>query len=159
VRLAEDAPGGQVFRQAVGDRHPRPGGEHAQDGRAEIRRHPDQVAHVKQLALPVLGNRAAEVVVRGNGVDLDPRVVRAGTQLGATRLRHVGRVTVRPLAVDFDALVAEALRPPDDLFDRQRRPAVPETEIRDAVEPDLHGGIIADSQLPPRTKETKRSGG
>jgi len=47
---------------------------------------------------------------------------------------------VRPLAVDLDALVSEAAGAVDDLLDRQRRAAVPETEIRDAVEAEFMDG-------------------
>ena len=143
MRLAPELPRDQVGGAFRRQRHAGPRREHAQRLRAEIRGHANQVAHVHELALAVLRDRAAEVVVRRDGVDLDARVVRPPLQVAAARARQIDRVAVRPLAVDLHAVVAEPRGPLDQLLEGQRRSAIPEAEVGDAVEAEFHGRIIA----------------
>ena len=53
-------------------RHPPPGQEHAEGRRPEVGRHADEVADRADLGLAHLGHGVAEVVVGGDGVDLEP---------------------------------------------------------------------------------------
>src|SRR5215471_1361308 len=138
LRLAPDLARLQIRRVFRLHRDARPRGKYPQDRRAEIRRHAYHFANVDQLTLAMLRDWTAEVVVRRDGIDFDARVAGALAQFAGSRARHVGRIPVRSLAVDLDPVVAEPLRAFDHLFDRQRRPVVPQPEIRDAVKPDLH---------------------
>ena len=53
-------------------RHAGPGQEHAERLRAQVGRHPQQFSHIGYLALAVLGNGTAEIVVSGHGIEFDP---------------------------------------------------------------------------------------
>ena len=121
--------------------HAPPGEEHAEGRGAEVGRHPDQVADHADLRLADLGHGVAEVVVRGDGVDLDPLAVGPGAQVAAAGRRPVERVAVRALAVDLDPVVAVLLGPGDHLREREGLAAVPEAQVGDAVESDLHRDI------------------
>ena len=126
VRRGPHAPRDVVAAAVRRQRHPGPRGKRAHGWRAEIGRHANQVADVEELAVAVLGNRTAEVVVRGDRVESDPGVVRFPPHLEASISRHVGGIAVRPLAID-------------ELFERQRRTAIPDAQVRDAVKTDFHG--------------------
>src|SRR5580704_16526058 len=88
----------------------------------------------------MLRNGAAEIVVGSYGVDLKAVASGLAAEFAAARLRHIERVAVRTLAVDFHALVSELVRAFDDLFDSERISAIPDASIGDAVQADFHVG-------------------
>ena len=120
------------------ERDPGPGAEHPQHRRTEIRSHANELLHIRELRLTMLRDRAGEIVVRRDGIDRHAGIVRAEPQLAAARRRQIERVAMRPLAVDLHALVAVLSRAIDDLLQRQGGAAVPDAQIRDAVEADFH---------------------
>ena len=154
-RLGDVVPAAALAQQ----RHAGPGQEDAQHLRPEVRGHADEVAHVGELALPVLRDRAAEVVVRGDGVDLDAAIVGVPQEVLAARLRPVERVAVRALPVDLHALVPVLLRPVDHLLQGQGTPAVPHAEVGDAVEADLHLGLVGGAEQLGGAERSHREGG
>ena len=121
--ITPEPPGGHV-RGAFGrDRDPGPRRKHAQRPGAEIGGHANEVANVEQLRLAMFRDRAAEVVVGGDGVDLDALILRALRQFQAPAGWQIQRIPVRPLAIDLDAVVSVPARPDNDVFDRQCRAA------------------------------------
>ena len=95
----------------------------------------------------MLRDGAAEIVVGGHRVDLDALIGGEFAELLTACFRHIKRVAVGTLAVDFDALIAEFPGASDDLFDGQCVAAIPDTTISDAVKADLDvgGGCGVDS--------------
>src|SRR5581483_900262 len=121
-------------------RYARPRQEYAHDLHAEIGRHAQQLAHIDELRLAMLGNRAAEIVIGGDGVDLDAGVGSFLAQFTASGGGHIQRIAMRALAVDLDSLVAELCGSLDDLLECESAAAVPEAAVGDAVEADLNFG-------------------
>ena len=108
-----DGLGEVVAAAAFGqERDAGPGEKDAHDFRAEVGSHAHQFAQVDQLRFAVFGDGAAEIVVAGDGVNLDALVGGQFAELLAAGFRHVERIAVRTLAVDLDALVAEFLARP-----------------------------------------------
>ena len=116
LRDAPDAPRGVVAAAVRTKRDAGPGAEHAQHRRAEIGGHANQRPDVGQLGFAMLGNRTAEIVIGGHGVNRYAGIRRTATQLVAARGRQVQRIAVRPLAVDLHAVVAELARAIDQLL-------------------------------------------
>ena len=75
----------------------------------------------------MFGDRAAEIVVRRNGVDLDSRVLGDPAKVTAAGRGEIDRVAVRPLPIDFDPRVAVFAGARDHLLQRERRAAIPDT--------------------------------
>src|SRR5262245_44647692 len=115
-----------------------PSQEDPQGWRPEIGRHADQVAHKADLGFADLGHGVAEVVVGRYREDIDPFAVGDGTQFAAARRRPIERIAVRPLAVYLDPVIAILLRPADHRWKRQSFPAVPESQVGDAIESQSH---------------------
>src|SRR5262249_24283025 len=84
------------------------------------------------------GYRITEIVIGGDGVDFNALIVRAGSKLVTARGRPVQRITVRAFAVDLDAIVSVLRRPGDHLWQGERFAAIPEAQVGNAVESDLH---------------------
>jgi hypothetical protein len=102
------------------------------------------------LTLSILRNRAAEIVVRRDGIDVDAGVTRFQLQVLAAPPRPVEWTAMRPLAVDLYPVVAIRLRALDQFLECQRAPAIPHTEIRDAVEAEFHGWVLRSGNTTPR---------
>ncbi len=115
-----------------------PGQEDTQRRRPEIGRHADEVAHEADLGLANLGHRAAKVVVGRHRKDVDAFSVGKGTKLAAAWRRPIERIAVRPLAVDFDSVIAILLGSTDHGREWQSLTAVPESQVSDAVESQFH---------------------
>src|SRR5262249_3147176 len=90
------------------------------------------------LRLAHFGHGIAEIVIGGNGVNLDAFAVRQALQFLAARLRPVERVAVRPFAINLDAVVAELFRGANEFRQSERFAAIPAAQIRNAVESDFH---------------------
>src|ERR1019366_6131746 len=107
------------------------------DFRTQVGGHAHEVAEVNQLGLAMLGDGAAEIVVAGNGVDLDALIGGGLADLLAGNLKQVERVAGGAFAVNLDALVAELTGTADDLLDSKGIAAVPDATVGDAVEADF----------------------
>lgn len=129
---------GVVPANAVLDRDPRPRGEYAHNRSAEIRGHSNQIADIGDLGFAMLRNRAAEIVIRRDSINLDAFTGGKGAKLAAAFARPVQRIPVGALAVDLDAVVAIFARAGKEALERKRFAAVPQSGIRNAVQSDLY---------------------
>src|SRR5205814_1395977 len=75
-----------------------------------------------------------------NCVDLDAVIIGDRAELLAARFGHIERIAMRPLSVDFHALIPEFVGSFDHLLDCQRIPAIPNASVCDAVQAKLHIG-------------------
>src|ERR1043165_6504498 len=104
---------------------------------AQVGCHAHQLTQIDQLTLPMLRDGAAEIVVAGNGIDLNALVRRQLAYVLAPRLGHVQWISMRTLPVDFDAFVAKLPGTADYLLHAKGIAAVPDAAVGDAVESDL----------------------
>src|SRR6267143_618099 len=85
-----------------------PGEEHAQMFRAQVGSHSNQLAHETDLSLTHFGDRVAEIVIGSDTVNLDAFSDGEALQFLATSLRPVERIAMRPLAINFHAVIAKS---------------------------------------------------
>jgi hypothetical protein len=134
LRMARDAP---------------PGEEHAEILRSHVGGHADQLAQVTDLGLAHFGHGIAEVVVGGNAEDFDAFALGDAQQFVALVLRPVERISVRSLAVNLHAVVAEFLCGANKLRQGESFATIPAAEVSDAVESDFHRVSFQLLEFPP----------
>jgi hypothetical protein len=115
-----------------------PGEEHAQMFRAQVGSHSSQLAHETDLSLTHFRDRVAEIVIGGDGVDLNSFAVRHGPQLFASPRRPVEGIAVRSLAVNLHAIIAKSACGFDQFRKSQGFAPIPGAEIGDAIESEFH---------------------
>src|SRR5918993_876558 len=138
LRDAPDALRDVVSSPVLTERDPGPGAEHPQHRRTEIGGHADERLPLGELRPPLLRDGAGEIIVRGDGINRHAGIRRAQPQLATARRGQIEGVSMRPLAVDFDALIAVLSRAIDDLLQGQGGAAVPDAQVGNGVEADLH---------------------
>ena len=71
---------------------------------AQVRGHPHELSKVKDLALPVLGNRTTEVVVGGYSIDFQSIVISFCLYFFTPGRRHVQWISMGPFTVDLNSV-------------------------------------------------------